>query len=237
VTEHKVVSHDEWTEARQAFLAREKEFARQREALARERRELPWEEVTKDYVFDSPDGKLTLPDLFDGSGQLVVYHFMFPPEDDAGCPHCSFWADHFNGAPVHLRARDTSFTAVSRAPIGKIAAYKRRMGWSFPWVSAGETDFNYDFGASFTPEQVASHALVYNYGSEPGFEDREGISVFVRDEAGGPGRIFHSYSTYARGIDPVNGTYQFLDLVPQGRDEPADGDPQFWVRRHDEYGS
>ena len=234
VAQHEVVSHDEWTQARKAFLAREKEFSRQREALARERRELPWEEVAKDYVFDGPDGKLTLPDLFGGCSQLVVYHFMFPPEWDAGCPHCSFWADNFNGAPVHLRARDVSFAAVSRAPIGKIAAYKQRMGWSFPWVSAGETDFNYDFGASFAPEDVAAHAPVYNYGSDPGLEDREGISIFARDESG---RVFHSYSTYARGIDAVNGTYQFLDLVPKGRDEPADGFTQFWVRRHDEYGS
>ena len=234
VAQHKVVSHDEWTQARKAFLAREKEFSRQREALARERSELPWEEVTKTYVFDGPDGKLTLPDLFGSCSQLVVYHFMFPPEWDAGCPHCSFWADNFNGAPVHLRARDVSFTAISRAPMVKIAAYKHRMGWSFPWVSAGETDFNYDFGVSFTPEEVASHAPVYNYGSDPGFEDREGISIFVRDEAGS---VFRSYSTYARGIDAVNGTYQFLDLVPKGRDEPADGFPQFWVRRHDEYGS
>jgi predicted dithiol-disulfide oxidoreductase (DUF899 family) len=233
-TQPRVVSHDEWTEARKAFLAREKEFTRQREALARERRELPWEEVTREYVFEGPDGKLTLPDLFDGLGQLVVYHFMFPPEWDAGCPHCSFWADTFDGAPVHLRVRDVSFTAISRAPIGKIAAYKRRMGWSFPWVSSAGSDFNYDFGASFTPAEVAGHAPVFNYGSEPGFEDREGISVFARDEQG---HVFHTYSTYARGIDAVNGAYQFLDLTPKGRDEPADGDPQFWVRRHDEYSS
>jgi predicted dithiol-disulfide oxidoreductase (DUF899 family) len=230
----KVVAHDEWLAARQALLAREKEFTRQRAALAAERRGLPWEAVTKEYVFDGPSGKLTLPDLFDGLGQLVVYHFMFPPEWDAGCPHCSFWADNFNGAPAHLRARDVSFTAVSRAPLAKITAYKQRMGWSFPWVSAGETDFNYDFGASFSPEAMASGTADYNYGQPPGFEDREGISVFARNDQG---RVFHTYSTYARGIDAVNGAYQFLDLVPKGRDEPADGDPQFWVRRHDEYGA
>ena len=232
--EHTVVPHDEWIGARKAFLVREKEFARQREALARDRRDLPWEAVTKEYVFDGPDGKRTLRDLFEGCGQLVVYHFMFPPDWDAGCEHCSFWADSFNGTPVHLRARDVSFAAISRAPIGKIAAYKQRMGWSFPWVSAGETAFGSDFGAAFTSGQVASHAPVYNYGSEPGLEDREGISVFTRDEGG---RVFHTYSTYARGIDMMNAAYQFLDLVPKGRDEPADGDPQFWVRRHDEYGS
>lgn len=230
----KVVSHEEWTRARTALLVREKEFSREREALARARRDLPWEEVTKDYVFDGPDGKLTLPDLFGDRGQLVIYHFMFPPEWDAGCPHCSFWADSFNGTLAHLRARDVSFAAVSRAPIGKLAAYKQRMGWSFPWVSAGQTDFNHDFGISFTPEQVARHARVYNYGSEPGMGDREGIGVFARDEQG---RVFHTYSTYARGIDAMNAAYQYLDLVPKGRDEPSDGDPQFWVRRHDEYGS
>jgi len=230
----KVVSREEWTRARTALLVREKEFSREREALARARRDLPWEQVTKDYVFDGPDGKLTLPDLFSDCGQLVIYHFMFPPEWDAGCPHCSFWADSFNGTLAHLRARDVSFAAVSRAPIGKITAYKQRMGWSFPWVSAGQTDFNYDFGISFTPEQVASHAPVYNYGSDPGMGDREGIGIFARDEQG---RVFHTYSTYARGIDAMNAAYQFLDLVPKGRDEPAEGDPQFWVRRHDEYGS
>ena len=159
---------------------------------------------------------------------------MFPPKWDAGCPHCSFWADSFNGTLAHLRARSVSFAAVSRAPMGKITAYQQRMGWSFPWVSAGQTDFNHDFGISFTPEQVARHAPVYNYGSDPGMGDREGIGVFARDEQV---RVFHTYSTYARGIDAMNAAYQFLDLVPKGRDEPADGDPQFWVRRHDEYGS
>jgi predicted dithiol-disulfide oxidoreductase (DUF899 family) len=230
----KVVSREEWTQARKALLAREKQFSREREALARARRDLPWEEVTKEYVFSSPDGALSLPDLFGGCSQLVIYHFMFPPEWDAGCPHCSFWADSFNGTPAHLRARDVSFTAVSRAPIEKLTAYKQRMGWSFPWVSAGGTDFNHDFGISFTPEQVASHAPVYNYGSDPEMGDREGIGVFARDEQG---RVFHTYSTYARGIDAMNAAYQYLDLVPNGRGEPAEGNPQFWVRRHDEYGS
>ena len=232
--ERTVVSHDEWIEARKAFLVREKEFARQREALARDRRDLPWEAVTKEYVFDGPAGKRTLRDLFEGYGQLIVYHFMFPPEWDAGCPHCSFWADSFNGSPVHLRARDTSFAAVSRAPLPKIAAYKQRMGWSFPWYSAGETDFNYDLGVSFPADAVANGTAVYNYVSTPGLEDREGISTFVQDEQG---RVFHTYSTYARGIDPVNSTYQLLDLTARGRDESAEGNPQSWVRRHDEYGS
>jgi predicted dithiol-disulfide oxidoreductase (DUF899 family) len=233
VAEHKVVPHDEWIEARKAFLVREKEFSRQREALARDRRDLPWEAVTKEYVVDGPAGKATLVDLFDGCGQLVVYHFMFPPEWDEGCPHCSFWADSFNGSPVHLRARDAAFAAVSRAPLEKLSAYEQRMGWSFPWYSSTQTDFNYDFGASFPADAVADGTAVYNYGSAPGFEDREGISIFVQDEHG---QVFHTYSTYARGIDAVNSTYQLLDLVPKGRDEPAEGNPQFWVRRHDEYG-
>jgi len=231
---HRVVSHKEWLAARIAFLEKEKRFTRLRDELSQKRRELPWEAVTKAYVFEGPNGKQTLAELFDGRSQLVVYHFMFDPSWDAGCPHCSFWADNFNGAPVHLRARDVAFAAVSRAPIGKIAAYKQRMGWSFPWVSAGETDFNYDFGVSFAADAVANGTAVYNYVSTPGLEDREGISVFARDERDG---VFHTYSTYARGIDMMNAAYQFLDLVPNGRDEPSGGDPQFWVRRHDEYGS
>jgi len=162
-----------------------------------------------------------------------VYHFMFDPSWDAGCPHCSFWADHFGGMLVHLKARDVAFAAVSRAPYANLAAYRRRMGWTFPWVSAAGTTFNYDFGVSFRPQDVADGTAVYNYGTDPGMEDREGISVFVLNDEG---RVFHTYSTYARGIDMVNATYQFLDLVPKGRDERVD-DPQYWVRRHDEYGS
>ncbi len=229
-----VVSNSEWLEARRALLAKEKEFTRLREQLARERRALPWEAVTKDYVFGGPDGDVTLSDLFDGRSQLIVYHFMFDPAADEGCPHCSFWADGFDGLPVHLGAHDVSLVAVSRAPLAKISPYKARMGWSFPWVSSFGTDFNHDFGVAFTPESVADHTAVYNYGStDPGLQDREGISVFYKNEAGG---IFHTYSAYARGIDMVNGAYQFLDLTPRGRDEPV-GTPQFWVRRHDEYGA
>jgi predicted dithiol-disulfide oxidoreductase (DUF899 family) len=234
VAQHTVVSTEEWWTARQALLAREKEFARAREALAQERRDLPWEAIAKEYAFDAPDGTRSLADLFGSRSQLIVYHFMIDPTANEGCPHCSFWADHFDGTLVHLGARDVSLTAVSRAPLDKIEAYKRRMGWAFPWVSSFGSDFNYDFGVSFTPEAVADHTAVYNYGStDPGLEDREGISVFVKNEAGD---LFHTYSTYARGIDMVNATYQFLDLVPKGRDEPKDGNPQFWVRRHDEYG-
>lgn len=234
MTQHRVVQHAEWLEARRAFLAREKEFSRQREELAQQRRDLPWEAVSKAYTFEAPEGQRTLSDLFDGRSQLFVYHFMFDPSGDEGCPHCSFWADHFEGAPTHLHARDVTLTAVSRAPLAKIAAYKERMGWTFPWVSSLGSEFNFDFGVSFSPEALADHTAVYNYGSpEPGFGEREGLSVFARDESGG---IFHTYSAYARGIDMINGTYQILDLVPKGRDEPV-GDRQFWVRRHDEYGT
>ena len=232
--QHSVVPGERWIEARKTLLASEKEFIRAREALAQQRRDLPWETVTKHYEFEGPSGTLTLAELFEGRSQLIVYHFMFTPSWDEGCPHCSFWADNFEGAPVHLAARDVTLTAVSRAPLAKISAYKERMGWTFPWVSSFETDFNYDFGASFAPESIANHSAIYNYGStDPGMEDREGISVFFRNDGGD---LFHTYSTYARGIDMINGTYQLLDLVPKGRDEPA-GDPQFWVRRHDEYGS
>lgn len=228
MTEHKVVSHDEWVEARKAFLAREKAFARERAAMARDLRDLPWEEVPGEYSFDGPDGAVSLAALFSNRDQLIVYHFMFAPDWDAGCPHCSFWADTFNGVLAHLRARDTAFAAVSRAPYSALASYQRRMGWTFPWYSAGGTDFNYDFGASFTAEQIGTPS--YNYGTDPGGEDREGISAFVRRD----GRVFHTYSTYARGIDPANGAYALLDMTAKGRDEQA-GDPQSWVRRHDEY--
>jgi len=230
--EHSVVSNDEWVAAREALLSKEKEFARAREELAQQRRDLPWNAVTKNYVFEGANGSQSLSELFDGRSQLVVYHFMFHPDWDEGCLHCSFWADNFDGAPVHPKARNVTLVAVSRAPLAKIAAYRERMGWSFPWVSSYGGEFNYDFCVSFTPEALASHTAAYNYGStDPGLEDREGISVFFKDEAG---EIYHTYSTFARGIDMANGTYQILDLVPKGRDEPR-GDPQFWVRRHDEY--
>jgi predicted dithiol-disulfide oxidoreductase (DUF899 family) len=233
VVDHEVVGHDDWVEARTELLAREKELTRLREELAARRRALPWERVIKDYLFDGPDGKATLADLFDSNSQLVVYHFMFDPAWDAGCPNCSFWADHFDGALVHLRARDVSLVAISRAPYEMIAAYKRRMEWGFPWVSSFGTEFNYDCNVSFTPEALAGQTAIYNYGStDAGFEDREGISIFIKTDAA---EIFHTYSAYARGIDMVNGAYQFLDLVPKGRDEPADSFKQFWVRRHDEY--
>jgi predicted dithiol-disulfide oxidoreductase (DUF899 family) len=232
VDEHTVVSAEEWVIARKALLEREKEFTRLRAELARQRRDLPWEEVTKEYFFEGPDGTRSLFQLFDGRSQLIVYHFMFPPDWEEGCPHCSFWADSFNGTTAHLNARDVTMVAISLAPQPKLAAYAKRMGWTFPWFSSGGTDFNHDFGVAFRPEMLASGTAEYNYG--PGFPDREGISVFC---TGDGGHVFHTYSTYARGLDMMNAAYQYLDLVPKGRDEAGHDDPQYWVRRHDEYQS
>jgi len=231
MTNHPVVSRKEWLAARTAFLEKEKAFTRQRDELNRERRELPWERVDKVYAFDGPDGKETLADLFEGRSQLVVYHFMFAPDWDAGCPHCSFWADNFNGAIVHMNHRDVTMVAISRAPYDKLAAYKRRMGWAFKWVSSGDTDFNFDYHVSFTPQEVAAKDAFYNFRAQnPVMPDREGCSVFVKDAIG---TVFHTYSAYARGIDLLNTSYNYIDLTPKGRDE---GDrSQYWVRRHDEY--
>ena len=229
---HEVVPRDEWMEKRRELLAREKEFTRARDALSRQRRELPWVKVEKRYLFDGPNGSESLSDLFDGRGQLIVYHFMYPPDWEEGCRSCSFWADHYDAMQVHLNHRDVTFAVISRAPLAKISVFQQRMGWKFKWLSSFHTDFNYDFGASFTPQEVESGAMVFNVRTmEPGMSDREGASVFYRDETGA---VFHTYSTYARGIDMLNTTYQWLDLVPKGRDEdPAD--PQGWVRHHDRY--
>jgi len=229
---HTVVSHDEWLRARQTLLAREKEFTRLRDRLSEERRALPWERVDKPYAFEGPDGRQTLPQLFDGRSQLIVYHFMFPPEWDAGCPHCSRWADSFNGIIVHLNHRDVTMVAVSRAPYAKLAAYQKRMGWTFKWLSSSGSDFNFDFHVSFRPEELEAGRAFYNYTlQDPGVSDREGVSVFYKEDAGA---VFHTYSAYARGIDMFSTDYQYLDLVPKGRDE--DGRGPDWVRRHDEYG-
>jgi len=233
MNKHNIVSHDQWLEARKALLSKEKAFTRARDALSRERRELPWERVQKDYVFEGAAGRETLAQLFGSRSQLVVYHFMFDPGWEAGCKSCSFWADNFNGIDVHLAHRDATLLAVSRAPYAKLAAYWTRMGWSFKWVSSFGSDFNFDYGVSFTPEQVAKGEATQNYGSSkaPGSET-VGISVFLKDEGNA---IFHTYSCYSRGVDMLNGAYHYLDLTPKGRDEPAQGNPQAWVRRHDEY--
>ena len=228
---HAVVSHEDWLAAREAFLAEEKAYMRQGDELARKRRELPWEKVEKTYVFEGPGGKATLAELFGKHSQLIVYHFMFPPEDEAGCKHCSFWADNFNGIDIHLAHRDAAFVAISRAPVAKLETFKRRMGWSFAWWSSRGTDFNYDFQASFSPEQIASGKAYYNFkAQEIDIADREGISIFYKDRHGD---VFHTYSCYARGIEVVNGAYHFIDMLPKGRDEG--GRPQSWVRYHDRY--
>ena len=230
--QHKVVAHDAWLEARKQFLAREKDFTRLRDQLSQARRDLPWERVDKRYVFEGPNGQETLPDLFDGRSQLIVYHFMFASDWEEGCPHCSRWADNFNGIIVHLNQRDVTMVAVSRAAYPKLAAYKKRMGWSFKWVSSSGTDFNFDYHVSFRPDELVKKAAVYNFTvQDPGVSEREGVSVFYKDAGG---NVFHTYSTYARGIDMLNVDYHYLDLVPKGRDEGGEG--PFWVRRHDEYG-
>jgi predicted dithiol-disulfide oxidoreductase (DUF899 family) len=230
---HKVVSKDEWLGARRELLAKEKEFTRLRDELSQRRRDLPWERVEKQYAFEGPDGSETLPQLFAGRSQLIVYHFMFAPSWEAGCPHCSHWADNFNGIIAHLNQRDVTMIAVSRAPYSKLAAYKQRMGWSFKWISSSESDFNFDYHVSFTPEELAEKKALYNFKiQDPSSSEREGVSVFFKDPSGS---VFHTYSTYARGIDMLNVDYQYLDLVPKGRDEAGRG--PFWVRRHDEYGT
>jgi len=228
---HKVVSRDKWLAARKKLLAKEKALTRLADKVSKERRALPWEAVTKEYVFDGPNGRETLAQLFDGRSQLVVYHFMFGPDWDAGCPHCSRWADSFDGAIVHLNHRDVAMVAVSRAPYAKLAAYESRMGWRFAWYSSFGTDFNFDFHVSFTPEEMRKKKAFYNFALQnPDASEREGISVFYKDAKG---RVFRTYSTFARGIDMMNVDYQYLDLVPKGRDEGARG--PWWVRRHDEY--
>jgi predicted dithiol-disulfide oxidoreductase (DUF899 family) len=231
-TQHSVVSADEWLEARRSLLQKEKEFTRLRDQLNQDRRDLPWEAVDKPYQFEGPDGTENLADLFAGRSQLVVYHFMFDPVWDAGCPICSFWADNFNPIITHLKHRDATMIAVSRAPYRKLASYQKRMGWTFKWMSSAECDFNADFHVSFTPDEVTGKSAFYNFTTQdPHGPEREGVSVFCKDAAG---RVYHTYSAYARGIDLLNTAYNYLDLLPMGRNE--DGRGPNWVRRHDEYG-
>jgi predicted dithiol-disulfide oxidoreductase (DUF899 family) len=228
----KVVSRDEWTHARKELLAREKAFDRERDALSEARRKLPMVKVDKDYVFEGPKGKASLRDLFEGRRQLIVYHFMFDPSWEEGCKSCSYLADTFDGASVHLPARDTSFVAISRAPLAKIEAFKKRMGWRFKWVSSAGTDFNYDFHVSFEPKEKAAGKGGYNY-TEKTFPMSEapGLSVFFLESKD----VFHTYSTYARGLDRLIGTYNYLDLTPLGRHEEDLQYGMAWVRHHDKY--
>ncbi len=231
---HQVVTRDQWLAARQTLLKKEKETTRLLDQLGAERRSLPWVKVDKDYVFDAPGGgKVTLDGLFAGRSQLVVYHFMFGPDWQEGCPSCSYVSDHHDAALPHLAARDVTLVAVSRAPIAKLEAFKKRMGWHFNWVSSFHNDFNTDYHVSFTKEEHARGPVEYNYAlQEFPSEEAPGLSIFFKDAAGD---IYHTYSTYSRGLDQFLGTYRILDLVPKGRDETALDFPMAWVRYRDKY--
>ena len=232
VKEHKVVLQKQWLAARKSLLAKEKKFNRLRDQLNQQRRNLPWVKVEKDYVFDGPNGRETLAELFGDKSQLLVYHFMFGPGWEEGCAHCSFWADHFDSVNAHLGQRDTTFVVISRAPLKEIEPFKKRMGWRFKWVSSFNTDFNFDFNVSFTPEQIKSGRLPYNYGIfKMKIDELQGVSAFYKDKKGD---VYHTYSSYARGIDLMNTTYNFLDLTAKGRDENPDS-TQDWVRYKDKY--
>ena len=231
---NRIVSRDEWLAARKQHLIKEKELTRLSDDLARQRRELPWVRVDKRYVFDGPDGKETLCDLFDGRSQLIVYHFMLGPGWEEGCKSCSFWADNFNGIIVHLNHRDVSMVAVSSAPLDRLLAFRKRMGWSFKWVSSHGSDFNRDYHASFAEDELEKGSVYYNYEMrEFPMEEAPGVSVFRKDETGD---VFHTYSCYARGLDMLNGAYHYLDLVPKGRDEAELPWTMAWVDHHDSYG-
>ena len=232
-TPAKVVSPAEWLAARKEFLAKEKEFTRLRDELNRERRELPWEKVAKKYVFEGPNGKETLADLFKGRSQLIIYHFMFGPGWKEGCPSCSYLADQFDAIALHMAQRDTTLMAVSRATWPEIEAFKKRMGWKFKWVSSFGTDFNYDYHVSFSKNDIENKKAIYNFAtSDFPSEEGPGLSVFYRKD----GEIYHTYSSYARGLDILVNTYNFLDLTPKGRDEDGLPWPMAWVRHHDKYG-
>ena len=230
---HTVVSPDPWLAARLALLAREKELTQLHDQIARERRALPWVHVEKDYVFEGLQGRRSLAELFEGRRQLLVQHFMLGPDWEQGCPSCSYMADHSDGMTVHLAHRDTTLVAISRAPLAEIQRFKQRMGWQFNWVSSHGSDFNFDYGVSFTPQEQAKNEVTYNYGRQP-FESEEmpGISVFYRNDAG---EIFHTYSTYRRGVEVMMGTYHLLDLTPMGRNERDVAYKMEWVRHHDRY--
>lgn len=233
--DHKVISSDQWLVARKELLAKEKEFTRLRDELSRARRALPWEKVEKEYVFDGPNGKETLADLFDGRSQLIIYHFMYGPDWEEGCPSCSFWADNFNGIDIHLAHRDITLIAVSRATLETLDAYRKRMGWNFKWVSSLGTDFNFDFNVSFAPDEIEKGEMTYNYRkAEFPSDEAPGVSVFFRNVQG---EVFHTYSCFSRGLDILNGAYNYMDLAPKGRDEDDLAYSMSWLRRRDQYDS
>ncbi|WP_395703281.1 DUF899 domain-containing protein [Aquabacterium sp.] len=230
---HPVATRAQWLAQRQQLLAREKQLTQLRDHIAAERRALPWVRLDKRYVFDTPTGPRALADLFEGRRQLVVQHFMLGPGWEQGCPSCSYMADHIAGALPHLQQRDLSLCVVSRAPLAEIERFRQRMGWTFRWVSSFGTDFNHDFGVSFTPEERATGQVHYNYQDQPfPAEEAPGISVFWRDD---DGSVFHTYSTYGRGVELMMGAYAFIDLTPKGRDEEGLAHPMAWVRHHDRY--
>jgi predicted dithiol-disulfide oxidoreductase (DUF899 family) len=233
MTTHRVVSSGEWLSARRQLLEKEKAFTRLRDELSRERRELPWERVEKNYVFQTRDGRESLAELFAGRGQLIVYHFMYGPDWDGGCKSCSFWADNFNGVICHLNQRDVSMVAISRAPLEKLEAFRKRLGWNFKWASSAGNDFNFDYHVSFKPEQAGQ--AMYNFATyDASNEELPGISVFLKDASGS---IYHTYSCYSRGLDMMNTAYHYLDLVPKGRDEAGLPHAMAWVKYHDLYGT
>lgn len=235
VVDHPVVSREEWLHARRVLLAKEKALTRQRDELSRQRRGLPWARVEKNYTFDGPEGKETLSDLFAGRSQLIVYHFMFAPGWKEGCRGCSFVADHIDGSVVHLEHRDVTLVAVSRASYPEIAAFRERMGWNFHWVSSHANDFNRDYHVSFTKDEMAEGKVNYNFEMRQfPQEEAPGESVFYKDETGA---MFHTYSAYARGCEPLIGAYSYLDLAPKGRDEDGLAAPMAWLRHHDNYES
>ena len=234
MTKHQIVSHEEWIAARKRFLAKEKEFTHRRDELSRQRQELPWELVKKEYVFEGESGRETLADLFGKRSQLIVYHFMYGPDWEIGCRSCSFWADNFNGIIPHLNERDVSLVAVSRAPLQKLQAQARRFGWTFKWVSSFGNDFNFDYNVSFSPETLGGGDAFYNYGTQKAdYPELPGISAFFRDG----GHIYHTYSTYARGLDMLNVAYHYLDIAPKGRDEGGLPFPMEWVKHRIDYKS
>jgi predicted dithiol-disulfide oxidoreductase (DUF899 family) len=231
--DHNIVSKETWIEARKALLTQEKELTHRRDEVSRLRRELPWTEVTENYLFDGPSGPETLSDLFDGRGQLIIYHFMFGPEWPEGCPSCSMVGDQIDGIMPHLIQRNAKLVVVSRAPLAKIEAFKRRMGWHFKWVSSYTSAFNADYNVTFTKDEMSKGEVYYNYGpSNFPADEAPGVSVFAK-EAGGT--VYHTYSAYARGLDHLLGVYSYLDLTPKGRDEDSLAYPMAWVRHHDRY--
>jgi len=228
-----IVSKEEWLVARKEFLAKEKAFTKARDELSRQRRNLPCVRVEKDYVFEGTDGPQTMDELFKDKNQLIIYHFMLGPDWEEGCMACSLWADNFEGIEVHLAHRDVSLVVIADAPQAKLAAYKKRMGWTTPWFSAHNTSFNKDFHVAFTPEELATKSAYYNYRSGPFPVDQaSGVSVFLKDDNA---NIYHTYSCYSRGLDMLNGAYHYLDLTPKGRDEDGLPHTMSWLRRHDQY--